>query len=179
MQPPVWKESGDVLSSTLEQRQTAHSTQRRESQAPQGRYNWVPAAHSAHTASGLLDRIWGQGEAGEPTPCSSATGLSSSYGSCCTECQQELETTSTGQAAHTALPAWQPWFPSDSSAAALWHCCWCHRTTGCKMHRLRGGDSQLASAHVNHVSAPPMTVLSCRLLETGKKMIQKCILAKQ
>lgn len=28
MQPPVWKQSGDVLSSTLEQRQTAHNKER-------------------------------------------------------------------------------------------------------------------------------------------------------
>lgn len=44
------------------------ATQRGESQALLGQYSQVPTAHSAHTAFGLLDSLWGQGEAGGQYP---------------------------------------------------------------------------------------------------------------
>lgn len=110
------------------------ATQQGESRALQGQYSWVPTAHSAHTAFRLLKDLRSGGSRG-PTPCSSPTGhlrLSALY--CCSE--QGLETTTTGQAAHRALPMWQPWFPSNTSAAALGHCYSCHCKPGCKMQRL-------------------------------------------
>lgn len=87
------------LSTGFDWRQTAHSNTMRRKPSVTGPAQPRAAVRTGH--GGLQDMGSGQGGAGELAPHCSATGQprrSTSFSFCGTECQQELEAMTTGQA---------------------------------------------------------------------------------